>query len=125
MPSDKVHMDFMVVMCEMSVMFYDHHTRKMVSYEGYCKKVKEALDNPDEMKKDYFTYYNYYEDLMRFLLAELRSQYGLVGPAATEIIVDFFTNEYWLGIYNSQTLVNRKMFPKGYNKALKRKKRRR
>jgi hypothetical protein len=56
---------------------------------------------------------------MLFLLMELESQYGLVGDSATDIVVDFYTNQYWLGIYNGQTKVNYNLFPDGYYKKLK------
>jgi len=119
MASDKINMDFMIVMCEMSVMFYDHYlTRKLISFENYCDKVCMVFEDPD-INFDKAGYYSAnHEQLMIFLQLELESQYGIVGGKATKIIVDFYTNRYWVGIYKSQSKVNKSLFPDGYYKKL-------
>ena len=118
MYNEKLHMDFMLVMCEMSVIFYDHHiSRKLVSFESYCSKVCKLFECPEGVRGGYYT--TSHEKLMMFLTMELETQYGIVGESATEIILDFYTNRYWVGIYKSQTKVNKSLFPSGYHKKLK------
>jgi len=118
MPNEKLHMDFMVIMSEMSVMYYVHYiTRKLYSFESHCLKVTNAMEDPIKYKSEVNS--TSYQNLILFLMMELETQYGLVGGRATKIIVDFYTNRFWVGIYNAQIKVNKSLFPDGYYKKLK------
>tara|TARA_R110000868_G_scaffold203969_4_gene451927 strand:+ start:6586 stop:6948 length:363 start_codon:yes stop_codon:yes gene_type:complete len=118
MTNNNVHSDFMVIMCEMSVMYFDHHiTKKLYSFEAHCLNVTKALRDPVKYESEIGSII--YRNLIIFLMLELESQYGVVGDRATKIIIDFYTNEYWVGIYKSQVEQNKRLFPSGYYKKLK------
>ena len=129
MTNDEViEVNFMGILAEMSVMYFDHMKRSKKnmeltqrSFEVFCERIRIYLFNPPLPKKNASMPSE--EVFISWLLMELDNEFGLGGDVGEKmganLVLTFFTERYWADIYTIQREANNYLFPKGYYNKLK------
>jgi len=113
----------MCVMAEMTVMYHDHYfiggkmrnsgTKR--SFEGFCAKISRYMsestyDGKKVSEKEETMF-------LSWVMTDLASEYGLSSELSYIVVLDFFTERYYLDIYTIQRRLNNYLFPLGYYKS--------
>jgi len=117
---EKTHINFMGIMAEMTVMYYDHtfcahmlsKRGSQGSFEVFCGNIVRYLGNAPN--SHIVSSEGESGTLIVWLMTELEVEYGLNEGMAAEIVVGFFTERFYRDIYNGQSMVNDYLFPNGY-----------
>ena len=121
--------NFMSIIAEMTVMYYVHsrNRKKYAKYsektfELFCDAIRRYLIYPTLPKVN--AQLSPEERFINWLLVDLNAEFGLGGDygeyMANDLIITFFTERYWVGIYSVQKDINDYLFPEGYYNKLKR-----
>ena len=116
---EKTHFQFMGIMSEMVVMYYDHTYcghRPNGGSEGafrlFCRSITRYLDETPTVSAKGSE--SQEEIFIAWLMLELEMEFGLSEELAAQILVGFFVDSYYHDIYRTQKVVNDYLFPNGY-----------
>ena len=91
-------MEFMKVISEISVKYYDKIKYK-VSYDSYCERLAHTIKNNGLLDISQC-------NMITTIVEEFKSIYGMSEELSTDLVCDYFIHGFYNGIYDYQKAIN-------------------